>query len=652
MSGIVGVWNLDGAPLDASVLGAMSESLRHRGPDGEGRRVLRSLGFACQRQWVTHEEIGEIQPLVGAAGVMLVMDGRLHNRDELLADLRLSPTASDATCVLAAYERWDERFAERLDGDFAIAVFDESKQRLLLVRDAIGIRPLYYFRSERLFTFASEIKALLAHPNVPMRPDDEGLADFLLIGSRPIDRPEVTCFAGISAVVPAHLAVVTLERTVIRRYWDFDTGRTIRFGSFDEYAEAFRERFDHAVRRRLRSEYPVCVSVSGGLDSSSIFCQSERLVRSGDTTCPRVLGLSYTGAEGTDADESRYLRDIEREYAVAIERFPIEPLTGLVRGADEQVRAIEAPFLDYMWGVTRELHQRAAARGSRVLLSGHWGDQVLFSTAYLVDLFRRFAWGEVRRHTREYARWLGAAEARELTRRFAVAVARHHVPELLVPPLKWMKRRLFRVERSKPWFSEAFIRPALRFANRPATIGNGFHSAQARSIYLEARSKYHVQCMEWNNKVGALYGLDVAFPFLDRDLLGFLMAIPGEIQNRHGVPRALLREAMRGVLPDPVRERTWKADFSRVVNCGMSDDLSDVTRALSPESMAVRLGYLDRARLGPAIARLSSGLAGANCVETWDLADLFGLEVWLRVFLRVPHDPATRSPRQMQESVL
>src|SRR5688500_13674886 len=146
MSGIVGVWNLDGAPLDARVLCAMSESLRHRGPDGEGRRVLRSLGFACQRQWVTHEEIGEIQPLVGAAGVVLVMDGRLHNRDELLADLRLSPTASDATCVLAAYERWDERFAERLDGDFAIAVFDESKQRLLLVRDAIGIRPLYYFR--------------------------------------------------------------------------------------------------------------------------------------------------------------------------------------------------------------------------------------------------------------------------------------------------------------------------------------------------------------------------------------------------------------------------------------------------------------------------------------------------------------------------
>jgi asparagine synthase (glutamine-hydrolysing) len=130
------------------------------------------------------------------------------------------------------------------------------------------------------------------------------------------------------------------------------------------------------------------------------------------------------------------------------------------------------------------------------------------------------------------------------------------------------------------------------------------------------------------------------------------MAIPGEIQNRNGVPRALLREAMRGVLPDPVRERTWKADFSRVVNCGMSDDLSEVTRALSSESMAVRLGYLDRARLGPAIARLSSGLAGSDCVETWDLADLFGLEVWLQVFLSVPYDPAARGPRQMQESVL
>jgi asparagine synthase (glutamine-hydrolysing) len=638
MSGVVGVWNLDGRPLDPGILSGMSGTLRHRGPDGEGRRVSGACGLACHHQWVTREEIGEIQPLVDN-GVLLVMDGRLDDRDALLDELGLARTASDASCALAAYGRWEERFGERLNGDFAIALFDQSKQRLLLVRDSIGIRPLYYFHSERRFAFASEIKALLAHPDVPARPDNEGLADFMLLGSRPVDRQEVTCFAGISALVPAHLAVITPERMSVRRYWDFDTGRTLRFASLGDYAEAFGERFAEAIRRRVRSAYPVSVSLSGGLDSSSIFCQAESLRRAGRVRCPAVLPVSYTAAEGTDADEGRYLLEIEREYGVQIERFPIEPLTGLVQGAAEQVRAIEAPFVDYMWGVTRELHARASARGSRVLLSGHWGDQVLFSSAYLVDLFRRLAWREVHRHLREYVRWFGAAETRILTRRFAVDLVRHHLPTPLVPPFKWLRRRLSDAERPKPWFSDAFLQRALRFANRPATIGDGFRSAQARSIYLEARSKYHVHCMEWNNKVGALHGLDAAFPFLDRDLLAFLMAIPGEIANCNGVPRALLREAMCGVLPEPVRGRTWKADFSGVVNAGVDQDVPAIARALSAESLGVRLGYLDRARLAPAVNHMSSSGAGPACVSSWELADLFALEVWLKLFLRGSNEP-------------
>ena len=632
MSGILGVWNLDGRPLDPLVLARMSESLRHRGLDGEGRKVLGSIGLVHQHLWVTPEEHGENQPLVGRAGAMLAMDGRLDNRDELLGKLDLPLSTSDAACVLAAYEKWDAGFAERLNGDFALAVFDPPRHRLLLVRDAIGIRPLYYFNAGHVFLFASEIKALLLHKAVRTRQDDEGLADFLLIGQRPVDRQDVTCFAGISALVPAHLALVTPEGVVSRRYWDFDTGRSLRLHSFDEYVEAFRERFTEAVRRRIRSARPVAVSLSGGLDSSSIFCQAETLRRAGNGTSARLCGISHIGTEGTQADEQRYLMDIERDYDIVVERFPMEPLMGVTDGAEEQIRAIEAPFADYMWGVTRELRRRAAAAGARTLLSGHWGDEVLFSSAYLIDLFNRFAWPEVRRHTREYERWFGTEGARVLRRRFALDLARHHLPRALVPPLKWIRRKLFSPARAKPWLSEGFLEKALRFANRPATLGAGFHSAQARSLYLEARSKYHVQCMEWNNKIAALHGLDAAFPFLDRDLLAFLMAVPGDVQNRGGAPRALLREAMRGVLPDALRARTWKADFSDVVNRGVAKDARVISATLSGAPLAVRLGYLDPVRLSDAVARLSANLQGSTCLDSWDLTDLFALEVWLRVF--------------------
>lgn len=651
MSGIVGLWNLDQQPLDAALLHRMSGRLRHRGPDGEGRRVIGSVGFACQHLWVTPEELGEVQPVAGGANVMLVMDGRLDNRDELLPALGLPRTASDAACVMAAYDAWDGRFAERLNGDFAVAVFDASKHRVLLARDSIGIRPLYYFRNDRMFAFASEIKALLAHPDIPVRPDDEGIADFLLVSSRPVDRQEITCFEGISALVPAHVAEVTPGRTVTRRYWDFDTGRAIRLRSFDEYGEAFRERFAEAVRRRARSARPVAISVSGGLDSSSIFCQADQLWRSGRASCPAIVGISHPGAEGTEADERRYIEAIEQEYAVTIDRFAIEPLVGVVEGIEQQIGATEAPLIDYMWGITREVHQRATARGARVLLTGHWGDQVFFSSGYLVDLFHRLAWREIRRHTREYVRWFGAGETRVLSRRFVVDVARHHLPRALVPPFKWIRRRLLGTDRPRPWFSDAFLRRALRFAGRPATLGGGFHSAQARSLYLEPRSKYHVHCLEWHNKIGALYALDTAFPVLDRDLLGFLMAIPGEIQNLNGVPRALLRESMRGVLPERIRVRTGKADFSYIINRGVAKDVRAISQALSSESLGVQLGYLDAARLAPALKRLSGDFSGPDCTDSWDLADVFGLEVWLQVFLSARAGGAVPISRERRESV-
>lgn len=602
----------------------MSAALRHRGPDGSGCRRIGAVDFGCQHMWVTREEIGETQPVVSGS-VMLMMDGRLDNRHELLTALDLPEAISDARCVLAAYEAWGDGFAARLNGEFAIAIYDNAERRLLLARDAIGIRPLYYFHSDRLVAFASEIKALLAHPDIPLKVDDEGLADFMLTSSRPIDRQEITCFAGISALVPAHLAVATPDRFDTRRYWDFDSGRTLSLRSFGDYADAFKSHFAEAVRRRMRSAAPVAISVSGGLDSSSIYCQAQQL--SGGR------GISYIGAQGSEADEDEYLREIERVYKTPIERFSIEPLSGLVEGAPDQIRANETPLIDYSWQVSRQQHAHAAAGGSRVLLTGHWGDQVLFSSAYLVDLFGRLSWPTIRRHLRQYASWYSVDEGRSLSRRFVVDLARHHVPRSIVPPLKWMRRRLFGVERPRPWFSDAFLDRALRFANRPATIGHGFHSAQARAIYFEARSKYHVHCVEWHNKIAAQYALDVSFPMLDRDLLAFLMAIPGEMQNHDGVPRAILREAMRGVLPERIRTRRSKGDFSGVVNRGVAQDVPAICRALSDESHGLQLGYFDGNRLRPSVARLANGLMRPDCLDAWDLADLFGMEMWLRVFL-------------------
>lgn len=639
MSGITGFWNLDGRPASHEVLAAMNLALRHRGGNAEATRTSDAVGFACQHRWVTPEEHGEEQPLLSSGarpGVMLVFDGRLDNRETLIAALDEDADAgkrrSDADLVLAAYRKWNVAFAEHLNGDFAAGVFDPNDRRLLLARDAMGVRPLYYVHTPRLVAFASEIKALLAHPAISAQPDDEGIADFMLVGSRPLARQDLTCFAGIFSLIPGHLAVVTPDRFDVKKYWDFDTCTPLRYGTFGEYVEAFRERFTEAVRRRARSAYPIAFSVSGGLDSSSIFCTAQALAREGSISAPGLTGISYV-SERRETDEQHYLRDIEAKYRLTIDRFPIEPRTGLIKGADRQVTAIEAPFVDYMWGVTEELHARAGAAGARTLLSGHWGDQMLFSSAYLVDLVRRGAWGTIWRHTREYARYFGEAETRTRRRRLLMETAKHVLPASVASPLKWMRLRLFERRVPKDWFSPAFLAPALENRYRLATFERTFQSAHARAMYIEARSKYQVQCMDWNNKAAAMHGLDGAFPFLDRDLIAYLMAIPGEIHAQGGVPRVLLRESMRGILPDSIRARTWKSDFSAFVNAGLADDASTILRALHAECLGVRFGYFDRARLEPALAALSRVLEGPDCVASWDLADTYSLEMWLQVFL-------------------
>jgi len=617
----------------------MSQAIRHRGPDGEHQVIAGSVGLAHRHLWVTPEEVGERQPLVGRRGTLLALDGRLDNREELIARLDLARSASDATCLLAALEAWGEQAIERLAGDFAFAAYDPGVQRLLLARDAIGVRPIYYtfgqYRGERFCAFASEIKALLAHPGVPARPDDEGVADYLLLGERPAERADRTCFAGIAALPPAHVLAVTPRGAApARRYWDFDPELRHTFARFEDCAAAFRERFENAVRRRVRSGYPVAVSVSGGLDSSSIFCQAETLRRGGAVACPALLGVSYVGEEGSAADERAYLEEIERAYGVSIERIPMAPLLGLLDGAELQAWHVETPLSDSLWPITHRLQELPASRGARRFLSGHWADQVLHSTAYLVDLVRGLEWRTARRHALALEDWFHPEEARALRREVALDLIKSLVPTPLAPLLKRLRRRIVRPDLQRRWLSAEFRARALRQAHRPASVGQHLRSAHQRALYLEARVTYTVQCLEWNNKVAALHGLDHAFPFLDRDLVQFLMGVPGVLQAHQGVPRALIRQGLAGILPDAIRQRRWKGDYSDPANRGAAEDLARVRAWLASGLQSVAWGYVDPAALQAELERLAPRLAGPDCVASWELAELVGLESWLRVFFK------------------
>jgi asparagine synthase (glutamine-hydrolysing) len=639
MSGIAGIYNIDRAPVDRALLQRMTDAIAHRGPDGIHHWVEGSVGMGHCMLQTTPESVYEKQPVVGSSGVTVVFDGRLDNREELLPLLKGCPGASsgspDSSLVLASYEVFGEAFVEKLNGDFALGLFDPGRQQLLLARDCIGVRPLYYFRIGETFVFASEVKALIAHPEIRIEPNDDAFAEFLL-GAPYQQNQALTFFRGILSLLPAHLLILTTSGLTTRRYWDFDPSHRTVLGSLREYSDAFRDRLTTAVRRRLRTNHPVATTVSGGLDSSSIFGLSETLRRSAETSHPITFALSHSASDGSWADENAFVADIEGAYGVGIERIPIGP-TELLNGWHGSVLHTEDPLVDLKWGTTHALLSSASRRGAKVLLSGHWGDEVLFDQAYLLDLFGRLEWRTICNHLNEYGRWYTEEQdlSRFFKRLFLRQLVARHVPQVLRPTLRSIRNAIVKSKWDAPWCSQTLRGHLTHRSSISPLRQNRSTSAHFNSLYWEVRSGYPVMCMEWNNKIASMFQLEHAFPFLDRDLLSFLMSLPGEAQTWGGVPKALLREAMTGIVPITIRKRTWKGDFTDKVAEGIDHNYCLLSEYLLSHEVSCDVGYVDRKILRTALADFRNVIrSSTNGIPAANLGRLVGVEIWLRTFLQ------------------
>src|SRR5436190_10633941 len=190
MSGIAGVWNLDGRPIERQLIATIASRIAHRGRDGCGIWSDTCVGFAAHVRNNSPPPVDERQPLTDAAGNAIAFDGRLDNRNDLLRQLksrRITVDSSDAAFVLEAFHMWGRDCFPRLEGEFALALFDSRERQLTLARDPVGCRPLYYWSDGQTLVFASEIKAVLAHPSVPTRANEDLLADYFLRGQLPYD---------------------------------------------------------------------------------------------------------------------------------------------------------------------------------------------------------------------------------------------------------------------------------------------------------------------------------------------------------------------------------------------------------------------------------------------------------------------------------
>jgi asparagine synthase (glutamine-hydrolysing) len=626
-----GCWRLDARPLDRVEIERCLAQLLPPGSEDTESWIGASAAIGHKtgpRSGSSHSS----RLAIAADGTVGLFVGRLDNRGHLIRSLKDQPVVdgdagpcTDSALIVAAYQSFGDGFVDRIDGDFAIAVFDGRRSRLLLARDRLGMRPLCYTRTKGAFLFGTDAKALLAYPGIEAAPDDTALADFVLYFLA-ADSWTRTFFRNIHSLPPGHLLIADADGVAVRRYFEFDTSARLRLPDIRAYAAALHDVFTASVRKRLRSERPVAVALSGGLDSSYIFCAAERLVREEPGLCPAVLGLHLDGLPGTPSDECRFIEEIERTYGCRIDRLPEAP--GFLEDAPQEVWSSESPRVDRLSRQGRLMRTRAHEAGAARLLTGHWGDQVLSDSDYLLDLLKSGRWRSLRRHAE---RW------RVSTPQLTARLARRLVTRVAPPPVVSVVR-LARA-RGETWQSGWFTPPfrALlrdRFlAERPAAPLAG--TSHAGAIHRQSRLPYHVHCMEWNVRVGAGSGLDVAFPYLDRDLIQFLMSIPGEIQSHDGVSRGLMRQAMRGTVPDAIVERRDKGEFTHVGRQSLERDRAAISALLGRDALSVRFGYVDGPALRKAIEAWSGASHGADGAMTGRLTDLCGLELLLRRFFPV-----------------
>ncbi len=581
MSGIGAVYYLDSREVEASSLEKINELLQHRGRDAHGAWRRNSIGLTHRMMWTTPESLHERLPSQSSNGfTFITCDARIDNRDELISSLEIKgrklDEIPDSEIILAAYEKWGADCPSRLLGDFVFAIWNEREKTLFAARDQLGVKHFYYYyRPGKLFVLASEIKALFALPEVPRELDEQHLGDYLVVNS---EDKESTFFKDIKRLPATH--ALTVSRTGLRtwRYWQPAT-EELKLKDEREYQEAFREKFALAVTSRVRSAYPVGSMLSGGLDSSSIVCVADEYLKKQGKESLHTYSAIFPEIAQVDPriDETRFMRSVIdktncRAHFVKVDgASPLKDTEEILWHTDDPVGA--PIYMD--WAIWKAARQH----GVRTMLSGLDGDSTV-SHGY--EDLANFA------QRRQYLRLFREALAlkKNMPRR-SHSLKRslwHRGLSKAVPPSAYSVWRKLRGRRP-----EDYTRSPISFPLHLQAVKNAFKQQfdlENRIINFKETSypkgispiDHHWRALtnghfalvlENSEKAAAAQGMEPRYPFFDRRLIEFCIALPPGQRIYKGWTRSIFRHAMEGIIPTDVQWRTDKSNIGASLKVGL-----------------------------------------------------------------------------------
>jgi asparagine synthase (glutamine-hydrolysing) len=645
MCGIAGILNLGGSePIDEALLASMISTLRHRGPDESGIYVDPSVGLAHARLSIIGLADGA-QPISNEDGTLwIVYNGEAFNyielREELIRQGHVFRTTTDTEVLVHLYEQHGRSFLERINGQFALAIWDSRRKELFLARDRLGIRPLFLARSRGRLLFASEIKALFADPTVPRELDPVALAETFTFWSA---QPPRTAFRDVRALRPGHFLVARGGEVTETRYWRIPryTRDAYHPGPFEEARDELRELLKDAVRIRLRADVPVGAYLSGGLDSSLV---TALIARHFDNEL-RTFSMSF---EESPFDETPFQETMTRVLGTRHSQV-------LVR--NEQIREL---LPEVVWHCETPLTRTAPVpllllsrlvrdHGFKVVLTGEGADEVLGG----YNIFRE---AKVRRF---WARRPASTLRPRLLERLYPYVFRdpgrtrfflqkfYAVREGdLDDPLFSHQVRWRNSARNATFFSEE-VRAALAghdpVEELRAALPEDFTSldplARAQVLEMEHFLSTYLLSSQ-GDRVAMASSLETRMPFLDFRVVELGMRLPPNWKIRALREKHILKEAAKGVLPEQVRTRA-KRPYRAPIREALAVGGSEWVRELLSEESLRRAGCFDAKKVGHLLARCEGG-GGANETQDMALVGIVTTQLLHRQFVErsSPADPA------------
>ncbi len=610
MSGIVGILHLDGSPVDRRLLGQLTALLSFRGPDAQEIWSEGPVGLGHALLRTGGEGERERQPVSADGRVWIAADARVDERGELIEKLRsrgcpATSTATEAELILQAYRVWGVECVEQLLGDYAFVLWDGGERRLMCARDRFGVKPFYYAQVGATLIVSNTLDCVRAHPQVSGRLNDLAIADFLLFGFN--QEPETTSFADIRRLPPAQTLVCSAGTLRMSRYWALPAEGPIRYQRARDYVEQFRALLRVAVSDRLRTDR-VGVLMSGGLDSTSVAATAKELL-AGHSSPFDLRAYTAISKRSLPDDEGRHAGLVAEALDIPIDYLETADYRLYERWDQPGLRTPE-PYDWPLSAINADQYPRVVNH-SRVLLCGEGGDVVFYpeSGPYVASLLKGL----------HLARFIADAGRTLLWRRrlpplgirSALRSWRGTQPGLPAFP-NWLEPALVDRFNLRARWQEIQKPPVANHPLRPTAAG-----MLSAPFWPYLFGTYDPEMTS--------VALDVRFPFFDLRLVKYLLSIP---PLPWCVDKELLRQAMRGILPQPVLRRPKTA---------LAGDplLERVQR-----SDAHWLDHLDPA---PELARFVAPgkvpppAQASDAQQAWFSLRLHSLNFWLRSIPRLPY---------------